>query len=564
MNYKEKYKMWLEDDYFDEETKSELRAIEDEKEIEDRFYTDLSFGTAGLRGKIGAGTNRMNKYTVALATQGLASTIVNKGQEAMDMGVAIAYDVRQYSDKFSETAARVLAANGIKTYLFDGIRPTPVLSYAVRELGTISGIVVTASHNPREYNGYKAYWKEGSQILDDIADEILDEIGKIDDFKEIKIMDLDEALEKDLIEYIGSEIDEKYNREILNRKIRDGEELDKDIRVVYTPLNGTGNIPVRRVLKDRGFENVFVVEEQENPDPNFTTVGYPNPEDPKAFDLSIEFGKEKDADILVATDPDADRIAIMVKNREGEFIFLNGNQTGALLVNYILSSLYKKDELPKNPAIVKSIVTGDLGRKIAEKYGVETFDTLTGFKNVCAKANEWETTGEYSFVFGYEESIGYNNGTLVRDKDAVIATMLVVEIAAYYKKNDKNLLEVLEDIYQEFGYYKENLVSVVLEGIEGSKRIERMMDYFRENPIPKIGNMKLSSVIDYLLDETGNDKSNVLKYILDDGSWYVVRPSGTEPKIKIYIYSKDKEEKESQRKIELIEKNVVEEMMSVE
>lgn len=564
MNYKEKYNMWLEDDYFDEETKAELRAIEDEKEIEDRFYTDLSFGTAGLRGKIGAGTNRMNKYTVALATQGLASTIVNKGQKAMDMGVAIAYDVRQYSDEFSETAARVLAANGIKTYLFDGIRPTPILSYAVRELGTISGIVVTASHNPREYNGYKAYWEEGSQILDDIADEILDEISKIDDFKEIKIMDLEEALEKGLIEYIGSEIDEKYNREILNKKIRDGDELDKDIRVVYTPLNGTGNIPVRRVLKDRGFENVFVVAKQENPDPNFTSVGYPNPEDPKAFDLSVEFGKEKDADILVATDPDADRIAIMVKNKDGEFIFLNGNQTGALLVNYILSSLYKKDKLPKNPAIVKSIVTGDLGRKIAEKYGVKTFDTLTGFKNVCAKANEWDTTEEYSFVFGYEESIGYNYGTLVRDKDAVVAAMLIVEMAAYYKKNGKNLLEVLEEIYQEFGYYKENLVSVVLEGIEGSKRIQRMMDYFRENPIAKIGNMKLSEVIDYLLDETGNDKSNVLKYILDDGSWYVVRPSGTEPKIKIYIYSKDDEEEEATRKIELIEKNVVEEMMSVE
>lgn len=564
MNYKEKYNMWLEDDYFDEETKAELRAIEDEKEIEDRFYTDLSFGTAGLRGKIGAGTNRMNKYTVALATQGLASTIVNKGQEAMDMGVAIAYDVRQYSDTFSETAARVLAANGIKTYLFDGIRPTPVLSYAVRELGTISGIVVTASHNPREYNGYKAYWKEGSQILDDIADEILDEIAKIDDFKEIKIMDLDKALEKGLIEYIGSELDEKYYSEILSRSIRDGQELDKDIRVVYTPLNGTGNIPVRRVLKDRGFENVFVVEEQEKPDPNFTSVGYPNPEDPKAFDLSVGFGKEKDADILIATDPDADRIAMMVRDKDGEFIFLNGNQTGALLVNYILSSLYKKDQLPKNPAIVKSIVTGDLGRKIAEKYGVETFDTLTGFKNVCAKANEWETTEEYSFVFGYEESIGYNYGTLVRDKDAVIAAMLIVEMAAYYKKDGKNLLKVLEEIYQEFGYYKENLVSVVLEGIEGSKRIERMMDHFRENPIPKIGNMKLSSVIDYLLDETGNDKSNVLKYILDDGSWYVVRPSGTEPKIKIYIYSKDKEEEESARKIDLIEKNVVEEMMSVE
>lgn len=564
MDFMKKYKMWIEDEFFDEETKTELREIKDEAEIEDRFYTDLSFGTAGLRGKIGAGTNRMNKYTVALATQGLASTIVNKGQEAMDKGVAIAYDVRQYSDKFAETAARVLAANGVKTYLFDGIRPTPVLSYTVRELGTISGIVVTASHNPREYNGYKVYWKEGSQILDEIASEILDEMGKINHFKEVKLMDLDEALEKGLIEYIGKEIDDKYNAEILNRSIRKGEELDKDIRVVYTPLNGTGNKPVRRVLKDRGFENVFVVAEQENPDSNFTTVGYPNPEDPKAFKLSEKLGKEKDADILVATDPDADRIAMMVKNRDGEFTFLNGNQTGALLVNYIISSLHENKELPKNPAIVKSIVTGDLGKTIARKYGVETFNTLTGFKNICAKANEWENTDEYNFVFGYEESIGYTYGTLVRDKDAVISTMIIVEMAAYYKKQGKNLLEVLEDIYKEFGYYKENLISVVLEGIEGSKRIGRMMDHFRANPISEIGSMKLDKVTDYQNDNTGIDKSNVLQYNLDDGSWYTVRPSGTEPKIKIYIYSKDKDEKAAMDKIELIEKVVVEEMMSVE
>ncbi|MGO1470104.1 MAG: phospho-sugar mutase, partial [Tissierella sp.] len=468
MSYMEKYNMWIEDDYFDEETKAELKAIKDEKEIEDRFYTDLSFGTAGLRGKIGAGTNRMNKYTVALATQGLASTIVNKGEEAMKMGVAIAYDVRQYSDVFAEIAARVLAANGIKAYLFDDIRPTPVLSYTIRELGTISGIVVTASHNPREYNGYKAYWKEGSQILDEIADEILDEIGKIKDFKEIKMMELDEALEKNLIEYIGKEIDDKYNKEVLDLSIREGDELDKDIKVVYTPLNGTGNKPVRRVLEDRGFENVFVVKDQEKPDPNFTTVGYPNPEDPKTFNLSIELGKEKDADILVATDPDADRIAMMVKDKSGEFVFLNGNQTGALLVNYILSSLNEKGELPKNPAIVKSIVTGDLGRAIADKYGVNMFEALTGFKNICAKPNEWEKTGEYNFIFGYEESIGYTYGTHVRDKDAVVSTMIIVEMASYYKKKGKNLLEVLEDLYKEYGYYKEKLVSVVLEGIEGT------------------------------------------------------------------------------------------------
>ena len=563
MAYKEKYNMWLEDDFFDEETKNELRAIEDEEEIEDRFYRDLEFGTAGIRGKIGAGTNRMNKYTVSLATQGLASTIVNKGEKAMNMGVAIAYDVRHHSDEFAEIAARVLAANGIKVYLFDGIRPTPMLSYTVRELGTISGIVVTASHNPREYNGYKVYWEEGSQILDDIASEILEEIGKVDHFKEIELMDLDEALEEGRIEYIGEEIDAKYNAEILNRSIREDSELDKDVRVVYTPLNGTGNKPVRRVLDDRGFDNIFVVEEQENPDPDFTTVGYPNPEDPKAFKLAEELGKKKDADILVATDPDADRIAMKVKNKKGEYIFLNGNQTGALLVNYVLSSLYEKEELPKDPAIVKSIVTGDLGKVIADKYGVSTFETLTGFKNICALPNKWDKTGEYNFVFGYEESIGYTYGSLTRDKDAVISTMIIVEMVAYYKKQGKNMLEILEEIYEEYGYYKEELKSIVLEGIEGSERILRMMEGFRKDPIDSIGDMKLERVTDYLEDDTEAGKSNVLKYKLNDGSWYVVRPSGTEPKIKLYIYSKDKNEDVAQEKIDEIERVVEERLMSI-
>lgn len=564
MAYKEKYNMWLEDDFFDEETKKELRAIEDEEEIEDRFYRDLEFGTAGIRGNIGAGTNRMNKYTVSLATQGLASTIVNKGEKAMNMGVAIAYDVRHHSDEFAEIAARVLAANGIKVYLFDGIRPTPMLSYTVRELGTISGIVVTASHNPREYNGYKVYWEEGSQILDDIASEILEEIGKVDHFKEIELMDLDEALEEGRIEYIGEEIDAKYNAEILNRSIREDSELDKDVRVVYTPLNGTGNKPVRRVLDDRGFDNIFVVEEQENPDPDFTTVGYPNPEDPKAFKLAEELAKKKDADILVATDPDADRIAMKVKNGKGEYIFLNGNQTGALLVNYVLSSLYEKEELPKDPAIVKSIVTGDLGKVIADKYGVSTFETLTGFKNICALPNKWDKTGEYNFVFGYEESIGYTYGSLTRDKDAVISTMIIVEMVAYYKKQGKNMLEILEEIYEEYGYYKEELKSIVLEGIEGSERILRMMEGFRKDPIDSIGDMKLERVTDYLEDDTEAGKSNVLKYELDDGSWYVVRPSGTEPKIKLYIYSKDKDEDVAQEKIDEIERVVEERLMSIE
>lgn len=562
MNYMEKYNHWLESDYFDEETKQELRSITDEKEIEDRFYTDLKFGTAGLRGKIGAGTNRMNRYTVSLATQGLAQTIKNKGKEAMARGVAIAYDVRQYSDMFAEIAARVLAANGIKAYLFDGIRTTPVLSYTIRQLKTISGIVVTASHNPREYNGYKVYWEEGSQILDEIADEILTEIDKIKDFDEIKLMDLDEAVEKGLIEYIGREIDDKYNQEILNMAIN--EDIDKDIKIVYTPLNGTGNKPVRRVLRERGFTNIMVVAEQEEPDYTFKTVGYPNPEDPKAFGYAIELGKKEKADILVATDPDCDRVAMMVNDGNDNFVFLNGNQIGALLVNYILSQRHIKGTLPEKGVIVKSLVTGDLGKAIASKYGVETFDTLTGFKFICAKANEWDITGEYTFIFGYEESIGYTYGTHVRDKDAVVSTMMIAEMAAYYKKQGKNILEVLEDIFQEFGYYRERLISIVLEGLEGSRRIGRMMEYFRGNPIKTIGDMNLVKTIDYLYDETGNAKSNVLKYYMDDGSWYAIRPSGTEPKIKLYIYSKDKEDEKAKSKIEEIEKIVTEKMYSVE
>ncbi|MBU5255105.1 phospho-sugar mutase [Tissierella praeacuta] len=562
MDYKEKYNYWLEKDYFDEETKLELKGIIDDKEIEDRFHTDLTFGTAGLRGKIGAGTNRMNKYTVSLASQGLAQTIVNKGKGAMDRGVAIAYDVRHYSDKFAEIAARILAANGVKVYLFEGIRPTPVLSYAVRKLNTISGIVITASHNPKDYNGYKVYWEEGSQILDDIAGEIVDEINKIKDFSEIDLIDLDNAIQDGLIKYIGKEVDDSYEEELLELKLND--DIDKDIKIIYTPLNGTGNIPVRRILKKRGFTNIIVVPEQENPDPNFTTVGYPNPEDVKAFDYAKELGKKEDADIIIATDPDCDRVAMMVKDRYGEFQPINGNQTGALLVNYILSQRHKKGDIPPNGAIVKSIVTGDLSKAIAKKYNVETIETLTGFKNICGKANEFDETGEYAFIFGYEESIGYVYGTMVRDKDGVNTSMLIAEMAGYYKKKDKSILDVLEDIYHEHGYYEDRLMSIVLEGLEGSKRISRIMEEFRRSPIMEFGDMKVIKIIDYLLDETGNPKSNVLKYYLDDGSWYAIRPSGTEPKIKLYIYSKDRSSEISKRKTEIIEGNVINVMNSIE
>ncbi|MSU02810.1 phospho-sugar mutase [Tissierella pigra] len=562
MNYKDKYNSWLENDYFDEETRLELRQIADDKEIEDRFYTDLSFGTAGLRGKVGAGTNRMNIYTVSLATEGLAKTIVNKGKEAMNRGVAIAYDVRHYSDKFSQIAARVLAANGIKVYLFEGIRPTPLLSYTIRKLDAISGIVVTASHNPRDYNGYKVYWEDGSQILDDIADEILMEIKNIKDFSEIKLMDLDEAKNKGLIEYIGKEIDDDYDKDLLSLSLDD--DIDKDIKIIYTPLNGTGNIPVRRILSKRGFTNIIVVPEQENPDPNFTTVGYPNPEDVKAFDYAKVLGKKEDAELIIATDPDCDRVAMMVRDKNGEFKFINGNQAGVLLVNYILSQRNRLNNIPENGVIVKSIVTGDLSKSIAKKYGVETIETLTGFKNICGKANEFDKTGEHTFIFGYEESIGYVYGTMVRDKDAVNTSMLIAEMAGFYKKQGKSLLDVLEDIYKEHGYYKEKLISIVLEGIEGSQRISRMMEEIRKRPIMDFDGIKLEKTIDYLLDNTGNPKSNVLKYYLEDGSWYAVRPSGTEPKIKLYIYSKDINSKVSEDKINTIESAVLKKINSIE
>lgn len=560
MDYREKYNSWLNDEYFDEETRKELRSLTDEEDILDRFYTDLKFGTAGLRGKIGAGTNRMNRYTVSLATQGLAQTIINKGQEAMDRGVAIAYDVRKFSDEFAAIAARVLAANGIKSYLFDGIRATPMLSYTVRRLNCISGIVVTASHNPKDYNGYKVYWEEGSQILDNIADEILEEIGKIGGFNNIRIMDYDEAISKGLINIIGKEIDDEYTKALLNMAINDN--IDKDVKIVYTPLNGTGNIPVRRVLRERGFTNITVVPEQEYPDSNFTTVGYPNPEDVKAFEYAARLGEELQADILIATDPDCDRVAMAVNNGNG-FTFLNGNQTGALLIHYILSSRYINGDLPENAAIVKSIVTGDLGTAICNKYGVRMFETLTGFKNICSLANRWDQTREYNFIFGYEESIGYVYGTLVRDKDAVVSSMLIAEMTAYYKKQGKSLLDVLEEVYTQYGYYNEKLISIVLEGLEGQQLIGRIMKDIRNNPILEIGDMKLVRTIDYLKDQTDAGVSDVLKFYMDDGSWYAVRPSGTEPKIKLYMYSKGSSREDSLEKISEIEKYVRSRMESV-
>lgn len=562
MEYMERYKAWLDNPYFDEETKKELEAIKnDEAEIQDRFYTDLSFGTAGLRGKIGAGTNRMNRYTVSLATQGLANTIKSFGQSAMDRGVVIAYDVRHFSKEFADIAARVLAANGIKVYLFEDLRPTPELSFAIRKLKTISGIVITASHNPKDYNGYKVYWEKGSQILDEIAEKITNNIKNVGEFSNVNIINRQEALDRGLLKIIGKEIDDEYIEKVKNLSLH--EDIDKDINIVYTPLNGTGNIPVRRVLRERGFRNIFVVPEQENPDPNFTTVGYPNPEDTKAFKYAENLGKNVNAEILIATDPDCDRVACMVKDKNGEYVALNGNQTGALLVNYILMSRNEKNSLPKNGVIVKSIVTGDLSKAIANKYNIGTVETLTGFKHICGKANEFDETGEYTFIFGYEESIGYVYDTIVRDKDGVISSMLIAEMAAYYKKRGKSLLDVLNELYEEYGYYKEKQISIVLEGIEGKNRISRIMESFRAKPIDEIKNSKLLSITDYLLGYTDTPPSNVLKYRFDDESWYAIRPSGTEPKVKIYIYSKADTMESSIAKIEDMESAIMKRINSV-
>jgi len=555
-NYMEKYKEWLENDFFDESTTKELEAIKgNEEEIKDRFYSELNFGTAGLRGKIGAGTNRMNKYIIMRATQGLAEVIKDHGKEEMQRGVAIAHDNRHFSDVFAKTAALVLAQNGIKAYLFDSLKPTPELSFAVRYLNCISGIMVTASHNPKDYNGYKVYWEEGSQILDDIAIPIQEKIKDIKNFSDITVMDERKAIDNELLIYIGKGIDNEYIGRVKSLSLRD-EEVNKDIVIVYTPLNGTGNIPVRRVLKERGFENVHVVQEQENPDPNFPTIDYPNPEDIRAFEYSILLGKKVNADILIATDPDCDRLAVMVY-KGSEYVSLNGNQTGAILIKYILEALDEKGQIPENGVIVKSIVTGDLGEKIAKQYNVKTVEALTGFKNICGKENEFEKSGEYSFLFGYEESIGYVYGTFVRDKDAVISSMLLAEAAGYYQTKGKSLLDVLEDIYQEVGYTSEGPFSLVLEGIEGKERIKRMMVHVRENPPKEVAGKQVVDVIDFLTqDRIDVGKTNALKYTLDDGSWFAVRPSGTEPKIKVYVYTNGATKVESDKKAEAIQADI--------
>ena len=545
--YEEKYEQWLQDPAIDEESKKDLRAIKDnEAEKEDRFYKDLEFGTAGLRGIIGVGTNRMNKYTVTKATQGLANYIIKQGGQ--DRGVAIAYDCRIMSNEFSEETALCLNANGIKTYRFDELRPTPELSYAVRQLGCIAGIVITASHNPPEYNGYKVYWEDGAQIVAPHDKSIIEEVNSITDFGTIKTMDKEEAIKKGLYNVIGKEIDDKYIAELKNLVVNSDaiKEMQKDIKIVYSPLHGTGGKLVKRILNEVGFENVYIVPEQEKPDGNFPTVSYPNPEDPKAFVLALELAKKVDADIILANDPDADRLGIYVKDTKTlEYIQFNGNMTGNLVAEYILSQKKANGTLPSNGAVIKTIVSSNMTEAIADAYSVKCFATLTGFKNIAKIIRGFEEDNTYQCLFSYEESYGCIIGTHARDKDGIVAVMTVCEAVAYYKKQGLTLWDQMNKMYEKYGYYKEKQMSITLKGIEGAEEIKKMMENMRNNPAKEIAGLKVKSFGDYskqeITDEngkkktTGLDKSNVLYFDLEKNAWVCVRPSGTEPKIKFYM-----------------------------
>lgn len=572
--YIKKYNEWLNYDKLDEDLRKELINLKDNEEaIKDSFYQELVFGTAGLRGKLGAGTNRMNRLVIARATRALANVILSYGQEYAKKGIAIAYDCRIMSPEFAKEAATIMASAGIKTYLFESLRPTPELSFAVRYLGCVSGINITASHNPKEYNGYKVYWDEGSQIKDDIASKVLEQMNKLSLFEEYKTISYEKAIEDKMLEIIGEKVDRAYYDEVKKQSLKSAEVLDKSIRIVYTPLNGAGNKGVRQVLDEMGYKNVFVVPEQENPDGHFPTIGYPNPEFVSVFEYADKLCEKVDGEIIIATDPDADRLAVEV-NHKGKIIPLNGNQTGVLLINYLVSSLYENGTLPKNSIMVKSIVTGEMGSAVCKKYGVEMISVLTGFKNICALSNLYAKTKEKTYIFGYEESVGYNIGTFVRDKDGVTASLVLAEMAAYYKKQGKTLIDVLYELFEEFGYYKEKGVSIVLEGVEGQQRIARMMKEFRNLYPKQIMGVNFREITDYDKQEIINaktgevtkidiEKQNAFKVTYDDDSWYTLRPSGTEPKIKFYLYVKDEKEEVSQNKLEEFERVVLEIIHSI-
>ncbi|MEF2878963.1 MAG: phospho-sugar mutase [Blautia sp.] len=562
MDAKKRYQEWLENLYFDQGAKEELKSIaQDEKEIQDRFYRDLEFGTGGLRGVIGAGTNRMNIYTVRKATQGLANYI--RRENTQEKGVAIAYDSRNMSPEFAQEAALCLAANGIKAYIFPSLRPTPMLSFALRELGCTAGIVVTASHNPPEYNGYKVYWEDGAQITSPRDQQIIQEVNQVTDYSTVKTMSLEEAREAGLYQVIGPEMDDKYI-EALKSLVLHPEilrEEAKDLKIVYTPLHGTGNLPVRRILKELGFTQVYVVKEQELPDGDFPTVSYPNPEDKNAFELALKLAREKDADLVLATDPDADRLGIYAKDtRTGEYKSFTGNMSGTLILEYILSQRKALGTLPKNGAVVTTIVSGKMAKEITKDYGLTLMETLTGFKYIGEQIKFFEQNQKHTYVFGYEESYGCLVGTHARDKDAVVAVMALCEAAAYYRHQGLTLCQQMEKLFETYGYYKEGLCTITLKGQEGAAKIQDMMEQIRSEVPETIGEFGVERFRDYREDKildcktgeeghSGLPKSNVLYFDLEDDAWCCIRPSGTEPKIKFYMGVKGKDDAEAETKL---------------
>lgn len=570
MGYKEEYNSWCSDSLFDEATKAELLAIKDnEAEIEDRFYKELEFGTGGLRGVIGAGTNRMNVYTVRKATQGLANYIIKAGTQ--DKGVAISYDSRRMSPEFADVTALCLAANGIKAYVYDALRPTPMLSYAVRELGCTAGVMITASHNPPEYNGYKAYWADGAQMTSPRDTDVIDEVKAVKSFADAKTMDKDEAVSKGLYNVIGKELDDKYMAELKKLIIHPEiiKQVSEDIKIVYTPFNGTGNVPVRRILSELGFKNVYVVPEQEMPDPNFTTLEYPNPEDAKAFTLALKLAKEKDADIVLATDPDADRLGIYAKDAAtGEYVPFTGNMSGMLIAEYILRERKANGTLPDNAALVTTIVTTNLTQPITADYGVKLIEVLTGFKYIGEQIKWFEENNSYKYVFGLEESYGCLAGTHARDKDAVVAVMCLCEVAAWCKANGITVWDQMQNIYKKYGYYMEGIHTLTLKGIDGAEQIKNLMENVRNNPPKKFGNLDVVEFRDYAKDVVVNNqtgekrstnlpKSNVLYFDLSNNSWCCVRPSGTEPKIKFYMGIKGDNMEDAKKKLEELKAEVI-------
>ena len=569
MEYKARYEEWLDNTYFDEDTKKELLGIkDDENEIKERFYTDLEFGTAGLRGIIGAGTNRMNIYTVRKATQGLANYILKSGNK--DKGVVIAYDSRRMSPEFATEAALCLAANGIKASVFESLRPTPELSYAVRKLGCVAGINITASHNPPEYNGYKVYWEDGAQITPPHDKGIMGEVKAIEDYTTMKTMGIEEAKEAGLYEIIGKEVDDAYIAELKTQVLHQDaiDAVGKDLKIVYSPLHGTGNIPARRILKELGFENVYVVKEQELPDGEFPTVSYPNPEADEAFDLGLKLAKEIDADIVLATDPDADRLGVRVKDKDGVYHNLTGNMSGCLLADYELSQRKALKGLPEDGKLIKTIVTSNMADAIAKYYGADLIEVLTGFKFIGQQILGFETTGKGTYLFGFEESYGCLIGTHARDKDAIVATMALCEAAAYYRTKDMTLWDAMIEMYNRYGYYKDDIQAITLKGIEGLAKIQEILETLRKNPPAQIAGYKVLKARDYKADTvkdlatgevttTGLPSSNVLYYELENDAWLCVRPSGTEPKVKFYYGVKGTSIEDADEKSAFVGKEVL-------